>query len=455
MIIKNKAKGLLKTNVRFQALTILDKIDHHGGYSNVLLDKQLKKTDLNDRDRNLLVNMVYGTLQRRLTLDYYLEPFIKGKKIEDWVRTLLRLSVYQWVYMDRIPKHALVNESVTIAKINGHQGIAGFVNGILRKIQKQGLPQLPDKSDDLVTYMSIKYSVPQWLVETLMEWENGDEIVIETLLASLLERPKLSVRITKDASQRSEIQTKLFEQGIISHPSLISPYGLIIESGDLFNSEVFQQGLLTVQDESSMLVGPLGIVTGKEDVLDACSAPGGKATHIRQQLTSGTLTALDISPDKLDKVRGHLSRMGLMERCILEVADAGKFIPPNHRLYDTIYLDAPCSGLGLLRRKPEIKFEKEREVIHSLSEIQTTLIQHLSKFVKPGGLLVYSTCTLSPEENQDIIQTFLEQNEDFEILPISKSEVDFPQAITPEGYVRILPHYQQTDGFYIARLKKK
>lgn len=454
MQIKNKASRLLKDNVRFQALKLLVEIDYHGAYSNVILDRFLSTSHLTPADQGLLVHLVYGTTQRRMTLDYYLEPFIQGKKVEDWVKTLLRLSLYQQLYMDRVPQHAILNEAVNIAKTNGHQGLGGFVNGVLRNIQRKGLRSLPDKDQDLLTYLSIAYSTPKWLVQELLTWYGPSPDLVQEILSSFLEKPKLTVRITKSADKRAEIADHLLAEGVKTEPSAISPFGLIVKSGPVFASQAFKDGLLTVQDESSMLVAPLGIRSGYEQVLDACAAPGGKATHIRQLLETGHLLAMDLSATKLRKVQDHLDRMGLSLRVETKAGDAGKFIPPQGTLYDTIYLDAPCSGLGLLRRKPEIKYQKQALTVQALADIQRQLIDHLSQFVKPGGLLIYSTCTLAKPENQELVQAFLADHPEFILLPIEKGETGLDQAITPEGYLQILPHYQGTDGFFIARLQK-
>lgn len=456
MKIKGQARTKLKENVRWHALILLHQIEYEGQYSNVLLDRFIRQNSLDERDHHFLVQVVYGTVQRRITLDYWLEPFIQGKKMETWVQSLLRMSLYQMVYLDRVPQHAILNEAVKIGKLNGHQGIGNFINGILRAVSRQGLRDLPDPQNECWDYLSVKASLPVWLVESLNEWMGQPDFdVLETALVSLLQIPKLSVRIKGSKADRARIKAQIQEEGIQVIESHVSPYGLIVEKGSILTSSAYRQGEITVQDESSMLVAPLGIQTGDEKVLDACSAPGGKATHMASLLDSGSLLALDLSAAKLKKVEGHLTRMGLMEKASVQVADASKFLPPEGELYDTIYLDAPCSGLGLMRRKPEIKYQKTREDIESLVHIQGDLLEHVSRFLKPGGRLIYSTCTLSPLENENIIETFLKNHSEFCLEPIRPEEVEMRDLVTDQGMIRVWPHQAMSDGFFIGRLRKR
>lgn len=453
MKIKQRAKNKLANSPRFCALQCIYAVEYEQEYSNYVVNRVLKDNVLTQQDSRLFVQLVYGVIQRKLTLDAQLQPFVKQKKIELWVQSLLRLSVYQIVYLDRIPDHAVVNEAVEIAKLNGHEGIGKMVNAILRNVLRQKENNLP-LEEDTIDQLEIAYSMPKWLIHKLLEWLEGDLVRLKQLLESLVQEPFLSVRIVGALHQKQEIINQLLQEGVHVEESPLSEYGLRIVSGDVFSTTVFQQGKLTVQDESSMLVVPLGHLDGKEQVLDACAAPGGKATHIAQLLTSGHLTALDISAKKLHTVQEHLQRMGLQEKVSLFVSDASKYMPKNLVLYDTIYIDAPCSGLGLMRRKPEIKYQKKAEDITALSHIQNSILEHVSSLLKPGGTLVYSTCTLSPQENQQVIQHFLAANPTFKIDPIVADGKLQSSSITTEGFVQIWPDQYQTDGFFIARLKK-
>lgn len=451
MKTKQKSEKKFKDNLRWQALKILDQIEHQHQYSNVVLDRFLTETDLSDKDQRLLVKIVYGVIQRRYTLDYYLAPLLKGKKVEDWVGSLLRLSVYQIVYLDRIPSHAVVNEAVSIAKVNGHQGLGNFVNGVLRHFLRNERPSF-EKIQNPVKRLSIQYSVEEWIVEKLLAVKTLDEV--ENILVSLIEEPFVSARINRPTEERHNILEDLTAEGFSVEASPLSPYGIRCMKGNLIHSTAFSKGILTIQDESSMLVAPLGGIQGNEQILDACSAPGGKATHIASFVKDGHLTALDISEGKLKKVAEHMERMDLADKVSLFVSDATKFYPKNDVLYDIIYLDAPCSGLGLMRRKPEIKYLKTQDDVIGLAQIQLQLLEHMSQLLKDGGTLVYSTCTITEEENESVLERFTEIHPEFSIEPIQEVDNIPSNLINEKGQVRVWPNQYHTDGFFIARLKK-
>lgn len=451
MKIKAKSLKQLKNNLRWHALLLLNQIEE-GSFSHLAINDFLKDSTLSERDNRLLVQIVYGVIQHRYNLDYQLEPFVKGKKLDTWVRILLRLSIFQLMYLDRVPFHAVVNESVKIAKTNGHQGLGNLVNGILRNVLRTPWRDYQEITDDK-TRLSIQYSVEPWIVGHLLEQLPIERV--ESILQSLLETPKTAVRINPKKTHRDEIISLLAQEDIIAVPSQVSQEGLIIESGDILSSNYFLDGYLTVQDESSMLVGQLGNIFGPESVLDACTAPGGKATHVASLLTEGHLTALDISSAKMERVKDNLSRMDLEDTVTLKVEDALKFVPKKDQFYDRIFIDAPCSGLGLMRRKPEIKYDKDYQDVLNLAEIQKGMLKHLSHFLKPNGQIIYSTCTLSREENEDVISNFIQEQPEFQVDPIQSQEGISEDLLTDEGYVRIWPDSYGTDGFFISRLTKK
>lgn len=449
MRIKKKSVQIFKNNLRWHALVLLDKIEEQNKFSHQLIADFLERSQLSQRDKDLLVRIVYGVIQRKISLNYLLAPYIEGKKIEAWLLTLLRISIYQLEFLDRIPNHAIVNESVAIAKTNGHQGVANLINGVLRNYLRNK-EYIKSEKEDAEKAISIKYSISQWLVDYFKEKLSQPEL--DAFLSSLLDIPKLSVRINPKKGTRPAIMKQLAGENISAQESSISSLGIIIESGDVFETELFKEGYLTVQDESSMLVGEVGLIQGQETILDACSAPGGKASHIASLLDDGHLTALDLTERKINLVQENLERMDLMDKVNLYVQDASKFIPKNGELYDIIFIDAPCSGLGLMRRKPEIKYNKSYEDIETLSQIQRELLEHLSQYVRENGYIVYSTCTLSYEENEELIQDFLDQHPQFMIDPIQGAIPD--NIKTQEGFIRIWPHQYGTDGFFISRLKK-
>lgn len=455
MKVKPQAAKRLKHNVRFQALQLLVEIDWHDQYSNVLLNRALSQTELKPVDQGLLVNLVYGSIQHRLTLDFYLEPFIKGKKLEPWIRSLLRMTVYQMLYLERIPDHAAINEAVNIAKLNGHAGLAGLVNGVLRNFRRQELRSL-DTVTDPVEALSIQYSVAPWIVALLQK--QYDQESLADLLASLNQRPRLTARIQDHPNERDQILAQLTAAGYQVEAGNLSPYAIESLDGRILESPAFQAGRLTIQDESSMLVAPIGQPVAGQRLLDACSAPGGKATHMAYLLEAGHLDALDISQAKLDLVAGHMDRLGLSQQegltISLHATNALDFMPPSGTLYDIIYLDAPCSGLGLMRRKPEIKYTKQASDIEALSSLQSQLLDHVASLLKPGGTLVYSTCTLAQAENRDQVKAFLARRPDFQLSPIGAEEVQGASVLAADGMIEVLPQDYLTDGFFIARMIK-
>ena len=455
MKVKSLAAKRLKHNVRFQALQLLVEIDWHDQYSNVLLNRALSQTELKPVDQGLLVNLVYGSIQHRLTLDFYLEPFIKAKKLESWIRTLLRMTVYQMLYLERIPDHAAINEAVNIAKLNGHAGLAGLVNGVLRNFRRQELRSL-DTVTDPVEALSIQYSIAPWIVSLLQE--QYDQASLTELLASLNQRPRLTARIQAHPNERDQILAQLRAADYQVEAGNLSPYAIESLDGRILESPAFQAGRLTIQDESSMLVAPIGRPVAGQRLLDACSAPGGKATHMAYLLGAGHLDALDISQAKLDLVAGHMERLGLSQQeglnISLHATNALDFMPPSGTLYDIIYLDAPCSGLGLMSRKPEIKYTKQASDIEALSKLQSQLLDHVASLLKPGGTLVYSTCTLAQAENQAQVKAFLARQADFQLSPIGPEEVQGASVLTADGMIEVLPQDYLTDGFFIARMTK-
>lgn len=454
MKIKNRAEKELAKNVRWQALKIIYQIEYESGFSNQLINQFLNQSILNEADNRLLVQLVYGVVQNRYTIDFYLQAVIEGKKIEPWLLSLLRLSVYQLVYLNRIPAFAVVNEAVKIAKANGHQGLGNFVNALLRNFQRMEKPNF-DQIQDPFERLSIKYSVQKWIVEDLLKQFEASVPRVEKLLSSLLEEPFVSARINSHPEKRDEFIKQLADEGFDVDISPLSPYGIRCYSGNLVHSTLFAQGLLTIQDESSMLVAPVGNIQGDETILDACAAPGGKATHIAQLLTGGHLTALDLSKAKLQKAKDHAERMNLSEKIDFHVADATLFQPNTNQLYDMIYLDAPCSGLGLMRRKPEIKYEKKPTDVSELVSIQLELLNHLDSLLKNDGTLVYSTCSTTRQENEEVIAQFIATHVHYRVEPIGMTDQIPSNLITNEGYIRVWQDQYHTDGFFICRLRKR
>lgn len=449
-------KKELRQSSRYLAVEILEKIELEDAYSNLLLRKTIEENDLIKEDVNLLTELVYGVLQNKYTLDYQLEPFIrKQKNLKNWVKQLLRISLYQMEYLERIPAHAIVNEAVNIARLRGHKGIAGLVNAILRNIQRQGVRDFNEIKNEKER-LSVQYSLPIWLIEEFTEDLGLEEA--EKLAASFGERPKLSLRVNTKRMSRDEVIDSLKEEGYESVKSDISPYGIIALNGIPADSTLFKTGIISVQDESSMLVAPALNVSPNHQVLDACAAPGGKTMHVAASFLDeekgGKIIALDIHHHKINLINQNANRQDVKNIVEAIELDARNVLDKFEKgTFDRILIDAPCSGLGLIRRRPEIRYNKTKKDIESLQKLQIEIINEASKVLKSGGELIYSTCTLTRFENQEVVQDFLAKNSDYEQVNV---ELPDNQLKTQEdGSITIYPHQYGTDGFFISRFKKQ
>lgn len=444
-----------KKNVRETALELLEAVEKNQSYSNLLLNNAIKKNEIDQKDIGLLTELTYGTLQRKMSLDYFLQGFLKGnKKIESWVQQLLRLTLYQMVYLDKIPDRAAIYEAVEIAKSRGHKGISGMVNGVLRTIQRQGLPSLEQIADP-ARRLAIETSHPEWLVKRWVEQLGFEKT--KQMCELNLTAPLQTARVNLTKVSREECLSILEEEGFSVEQSLAIPEAIKCLRGNLANSNAFQEGLLTIQDESSMVAAYALGALEDEKVLDACAAPGGKSTHIAEKLrNTGKVIALDLHDHKVKLIHDNASRLGLAN-VQTEALDSRK-VQANFEKesFDRILVDAPCSGLGVMRRKPDMKYTKKEEDLFQLANVQKSLLKAVSPLLKKGGILVYSTCTIDKEENQYIVESFLNDNEDFEGDLSLKERV--PEAIRPmvnDYDLQILPQHIGSDGFYIACLRKK
>ncbi|HFU4011679.1 TPA: 16S rRNA (cytosine(967)-C(5))-methyltransferase RsmB [Streptococcus suis] len=430
-----------KESARSLALSVLVEVFDKGAYSNIALQQALSQAELSDKDKGLVTELVYGSLSRKITLEWYLAHFIEDReKLDSWVYYLLMLSLYQLCYLDKIPNHAVVNEAVELAKRG--KGTDKFVNALLRKILATDLPN-PDTIKRKNKRYSVLYSLPVWLVTRLIE-EYGEERA-EAIFASLLVRNKASVRVT-DSSYFETLQVSLDAK-----PSAISPVGLVKDHGHFAGTDYFQQGLLTIQDESSQLVAPTLDLQGDEQVLDACAAPGGKTCHMASYLTSGQVTALDLYDHKLRLIEENAQRLGLADRVRTQKLDAmqvAETFGPDR--FDKILVDAPCSGIGLIRRKPDIRYNKETQDFASLQAVQMQILDSVCQSLKKGGIMTYSTCTIIAKENQEVLRAFLETHPNFEQVPLHHSQ----KELMVDGCLLITPEQFLTDGFFIGQVKR-
>ncbi|RSD28068.1 16S rRNA (cytosine(967)-C(5))-methyltransferase RsmB [Mesobacillus subterraneus] len=444
-----------KKNVRDAALQLLETIEKNQAYSNLLLNSTIEKNEISPIDVGLLTELVYGTLQRKMTLDFYLKPFIeKNKKLQSWVVNLLRMTVYQMVYLDKVPDRAAIYEAVEIAKRRGHKGIASLVNGVLRSIQRNGLPSL-DSISDPAERVAIETSHPIWLVKRWVS-QFGLEKTREMCEVNLM-APLQTGRVNLTRISREDCLGLLEEEGFDVEASPILPEAIKCLRGNLASSKAFKYGLLTIQDESSMLVAHALGIKEEEVILDACAAPGGKSSHIAEKLgNSGKVISLDLHEHKVKLISQNAERLGLenIEARKMDSRQAAEHFEKNS--VDRVLLDAPCSGLGVMRRKPDMKYTKKEQDLSQLQSIQLSLLDSVALILKPGGTLVYSTCTVDREENQEVVEKFLHEHQDFE-RDLTLAE-RMPEAIRPliTGHdVQILPQDFGSDGFYIACLRKK
>lgn len=444
-----------KSNVRESVVTILEQIEKNQSYSNLLLNNVIKKNQIATKDIGLLTELTYGTLQRKMTLDYYLEPFVKNpKKLENWVKQLLRMTLYQMLYLDKIPDRAAIHEAVEIAKKRGHKGISGMVNGVLRSIQREGIRDMNDIKDE-VERLSIETSHPTWIVRRWTEqfgYNKAKEMCEINLTA-----PMQTARINTNKIDREACIKRLSEEGYQVEESVVVPEAIKCLKGNLAHSESFKEGLITIQDESSMLVAYALGIEQNETILDACAAPGGKSTHIAEKLEeTGQVISLDLHEHKVKLINENAARLGLKNietkamdsRRVQEAFEGSTF--------DRILLDAPCSGLGVMRRKPDMKYTKKEEDLDRLQSIQLQLLDSVTPLLKPGGTLVYSTCTIDRSENEEVVTAFLQKHTDFEGDPSVIERM--PKAIQPlmsDFQLQIFPQDFGSDGFYIASLRKK
>lgn len=456
-----------QASARDTALHVLTEVEQEGAYSNLLLNSALQKSGLTGSEAGLATELVYGTISRRNTIDYYLEPFVtKGMaKLQPWVRNLLRLSFYQIYYLDRIPPHAAVNEAVNIAKRKGHQGISGMVNGVLRNVlrRKEEL-KLPEGLPP-ARRIALEHSHPEWLVSRWME-QYGEDTAAAICKANN-ESPPVSVRVNRARISRDELMHKMEEQGLKVAASGVSPDGIIVKSGgNMALTDWYREGLLSIQDESSMLVAEAVDPESGMRVLDCCAAPGGKTCHMAERMEGGgEVIANDIHPHKVKLIEDQAARLqlGNVQALSGDALELGTRFASES--FDRILLDAPCSGLGVIRRKPDLKWTKTPEDIKEITKIQRDLLDRVSVLLKPGGVLVYSTCTIEPSENEEMVRQFLAHHPEFKPAPElpewqrfgrEASRKDGETGKTGETIgLQILPQHYHSDGFYIVRLTKR
>lgn len=438
-------------SARDTALGVLVACRTHGAWADAALKAQLARDRLSPQDAALCSRMVYGVTQNRLLLDFYLAAYCSQKPdhLQPPLLDILRLGAYQILFLDKVPDRAAVSEAVELAKRSGRGQAAGLVNAVLRKLSqnKNALPPIPDR--DEAKFLSIRYSHPKWLVKRLLELLGREEA--EAFLSADNTAAPLTVQVNPLKTTPEALTAELEALGVRVTPHAWVPGCLELSgTGDLTALEPFRAGHFLVQDGAAALAARAAAVTPGQRVLDVCAAPGGKSFGAAFAMEDrGEILACDLHENKLKRIREGAQRLGLT--CIrTAAADGREFRPEWEAAFDTVLVDAPCSGLGIIRKKPDIRYKKADDLF-TLPVVQQAILDNACRYVKPGGVLVYSTCTILPEENQQITDAFLAQHPDF-----SREDLSLPaQAGQTDGQVTLWPHRHDTDGFYICRMRRQ
>ncbi|NBH62117.1 16S rRNA (cytosine(967)-C(5))-methyltransferase RsmB [Anaerotruncus sp. 80] len=422
---------------RKTAYSVLFEIEKNQAYSNLELNRQI---GLQNPDNPAFVReLVYGVLENRIYLDYLLAHLIpKGLSgIKKQVLTLLRMGLYQLIFMESVPPYAAIGETVKLAKKLA-PGRDGFINGVLRGYQKKGADiKLPDSKKDLISYLSVRYSYAPWIVELLLSQYGMQKA--EQILKAGNDRPKLSIRVNMTRTDRKSLAEQLTEKGFVIEEAALSERVLFVSGSGLLETKAYEQGLFSVQDEASVLAAEAVNPLPGQTVLDICAAPGGKSLAMAEMMgNKGVVKAFDIYGHKLTLISQQAQRLGL-SNIITEESDGCVLREDLRDSSDCVLVDGPCSGLGVIRRKPEIKYKELADEGRELSEKQLRILLTASCYVKEGGILVYSTCTVNRIENTEVVERFLKERSGFTLL--------FER--------QYLPDTDETDGFYICKMRKQ
>ena len=424
-------------NVRKLAVEAIDKIFEKSAFSNIVVKECLDKFELSNEDKALFTNLVYGTVQKYITLNYFLEPFIEKKKPKHFIYNLLLMSVYQLVYLD-IPEYAVLDESVKIAKIKDLK-LGTFVNGVLRNFIRTPLRDIENIKDsgDLITYYSVKYSHPIWLVTFLLKDYNYEEL--EKILTQNNSIKKDAIRVNTLKATKEEVINELRKLEIEFEDTGLVSNGLIV-SKNVSDTILFKKGLITIQDLSSQKVSEVANPKKGDLVIDMCAAPGGKSAHLASIMENeGRIYSCDIYPQKIKLMNSLFTRLGTTI-CKSQQIDA-RIVKDHVRneSFDLVVCDVPCSGLGVMSHKVDLKYKINLDSINEIIALQKEIIEASYPLVKKGGALCYSTCTINKDENERIIKWFIKNHNDM-IIEYEK---------------QILPYEYKSDGFYICKLRRK
>ena len=445
-------------NEREIVLRILLDNEQKGTYSHLLIREALDKyKDLPDNQRAFMKRLTEGVLERRIELDTVIDRFSKkpAASLRPVIRQVLRMGVYQILYMDAVPDAAAASEAVRLVKKRKMDSLSGFVNAVLRNvIRSRDRGELASLLEE--TSLCVRYSMPQWLIDL---WEDQlGKGETEQMLEALLEVRPVCIRFAPEVSpgEREDLLCQMRERGAAVRPAAWLPYAFYLTgTRDLQDLPGYAQGRWTIQDESSMFVAEAAGIRGDEIVMDVCAAPGGKSMHAASYLKEGRVLAFDLTDHKVRQIRRNIQRMGLEDRVQAQVQDARVHVSQYDESADLLFCDLPCSGLGIIGRKRDIKYRVSRKELEDLAALQREILANVVSYLKPGGVLIYSTCTINRLENQE--------NADF----IEKELGLVPDSLLPclpegipgiegpgQNRLQLLPHIHGTDGFFVARFRK-
>ena len=445
----------MATPARRIAAEVLMRVAQGGAFANLALDSALRQAGvLEPREAALATELTYGVLRWQLQLDRALSAH-SDRALDDLdepVRVALRVGAFELLHHEKVPARAAVNESVELAKELGVARASGFVNAVMRRLSEtRAVPEPPSREVDPVGHVAAVTAHPRWMVERWSRWLGPQEA--ERLCAANQTQAPATVRVARRRATRDEAQEALRKAGVESMPGKYSPDALILAAGapPALDIEGHEQGLFQAQDEAAQLVSLFAAPERSARILDACAAPGGKACHLAEIADRGSVLAVDLHSRKADQIAQVARRLDL-PNLTSRAADAVMPIPDvSPESFDLVLLDAPCSGLGTLRRHPEVKLRRTPEDVDRLAQLQVRLLASVQRYVRPGGLLVYAVCTLTPEECDEQIQRFLQSFPQFRIDP---APAGFPPACLEHDFLRTLPHRTGTDGFFAARLRR-
>ena len=441
-------------NAREAAFEVLYRVEADASYSNLTLDKVQKENNLSGRDASFCTALVYGVLERQLTLDYIIRQYssVRLKKIETKALIILRMGVYQLLFMDSVHAGAAVNESVTLAKKQKLHKASGFINGLLRSFVRAELKyKMPDPKDK-AKFLSVNYSCPEDIVKLWLS--SYPEELVEDMLRSFMGRPDLTLRVNTLRGTVEEVKSQLEAEGVKAEVSTLSKNALTVSStGSVESLSSFKDGKVYVQDISSIICSELVAPKAGEKVADVCAAPGSKSFSMAILAEDkASLNSFDLYQHKVELIKKSAKRLGITS-IKADVRDALTEVTDLKEQFDAVLCDAPCSGLGVIGRKPEIR-NRAIEDVNALPELQYDILKNTANLVKTGGRLFYSTCTLNPAENNEIADRFLEEHTDFEALPLNLNENIKRGTDEPSNQLTLFPHLNDTDGFFISAFRR-